>query len=249
MGSTVAEQRGFAVSGWSAWAPSRQTPADWRSWAGIHDLSENMPAGSLAAPPSRLTRRATPLGQRMIANALSCGPGAKDSCYVLASRHGEFSRTLTILTALAAGELPSPADFSMSVHNSLAGLLSIHTGNRLGHTAVAAGIDSFGFGLMEAVACLSERPDKSVLLFYGDEPLPGEFSTFGEEDAELPLVVALALTCPSAADDAILLNARPRSDVDPPTNLAATDFLRFFLSGADSAMTHGARMTWRWCRA
>jgi hypothetical protein len=168
---------------------------------------------------------------------------------VLAARHGEFSRTLTILSTLAADELPSPADFSMSVHNGLAGLLSIHTGNMLGHTAMAAGIDTFGFALMEAVASLYDRPDQPVLLFFGDEPLPGEYSAFEEDDGELPLVVALSLAAPSRRGDVILFNATPQSETHPPTNTSATDFLRFLLSGADSATSHGARMTWSWHRA
>src|SRR5215471_20708496 len=134
MASTLDEQPSFAVSAWSAWAPSRKTRADWWSWAGVADHDEKTPLASLSPPPSRMTRRATGLGQTMVANALWCGTAAKESRYVLASRHGEFSRTLTILAALATGELPSPADFSMSVHNALAGLLSIHTGNMLGHT-------------------------------------------------------------------------------------------------------------------
>jgi len=49
-------------------------------------------------------------------------------------------------------------DFSLGVHNALAGLLSVSTRNHGGHTALAAGIDSFGFGLMEAAVCLLERP-------------------------------------------------------------------------------------------
>src|SRR5262249_61026398 len=84
-------------------------------------------------------RRRTALGQKMIASALACGEAALTGRYVLASRHGEFSRTLGILRSLAARELPSPAEFSMSVHNGLAGLLSIHSGNTRGHTALAAG--------------------------------------------------------------------------------------------------------------
>lgn len=248
MSSRFAEQLGFAVSAWQAWAPSRETPDSWRSWAGAGN-HHGTPVSTLTSPSSRLMRRATPLGQQMVASAISCGPAARESRYVLASRHGEFARTLTILAALSADELPSPADFSMSVHNSLAGLLSIHTGNVLGHTAVAAGIDTFGFGLMEAVASLADQPDQPVLLFFGDEPLPGEFASFGEGDGELPLVLALALRIPATGDDAILFDAAPRSETHAPTNTSATDFLRFFLSGAGSVTSHGERMTWRWRRA
>src|SRR6202040_2382166 len=163
--------------------------------------------------------------------------------YVLASRHGEFSRTLRILESLAALELPSPAEFSMSVHNALAGLLSIHFGNMRGHTALAAGVDTFGFGLMEAAACLAEQPQEPVLLIFGDEPLSREYATFGTDDAGLPFVIALALRIPGAGDGGILFNAVPRNSSTPPSRAAALDFLSFFLSGERGAVSDGMRIT------
>ena len=201
------------------------------------------------AVPMMLRRRSTALGQKMIGSALACGETALTGRYVLASRHGEFSRTLSILKSLAAHELPSPADFSMSVHNGLAGLLSIHLGNTRGHTALAAGLDTFGFGLMEAAARLVEQPSEPVLLLYGDEPLPGEFDMFGDDDVDLPLVVALALQTPTREDDSISFHAVPRGAGGRPSTAAPIDFLRFLLSGTQSAVSEGARMTWTWRRA
>src|SRR5258708_18946058 len=129
----------LAVRAWSAWAPQRETPAAWRAWARATDMGTREADASSIAVPMMLRRRSTALGQKMIASALACGETALTGRYVLASRHGEFSRTLGILKSLAAHELPSPAEFSMSVHNGLAGLLSIHLGNTRGHTALAAG--------------------------------------------------------------------------------------------------------------
>jgi hypothetical protein len=243
------EVQRFAVSAWSAWAPKRETPADWHMWAGAADkIANDADAGSVVLP-MMLRRRITALGQKMIAGALACGETARTGRYVLASRHGEFSRTLRILESLAAHELPSPAEFSMSVHNGLAGLLSIHSGNMRGHTALAAGIDTFGFGLMEAAACLAEQPREPVLFFFGDESLSGEFDIFGGDDVDLPLVVALALQTPGAGDDGILFDAVPRNSNERPTTAASIDFLRFLLSGAETAVSEGVRMTWTWRRA
>jgi len=204
--------------------------------------------GSIVVP-MMLRRRSTALGQKMLASALACRETALTGRYVLASRHGEFSRGLSILKSLAAHELPSPAEFSMSVHNGLAGLLSIHLGNTRGHTALAAGLDTFGFGLIEAAAHLVEEPSEPVLLFFGDEPLPGEYDVFGKDDVDLPFVVALALRAPAAGDDCILFDAVPRSAGARPSTAAPADFLRFLLSGAQSAVSEGARMTWSWRRA
>jgi len=239
----------LAVSAWSAWTPQRETPAEWRAWARATDAGSGDPGARPVAVPMMVRRRTTALGQKMIASALACGETALTGRYVLASRHGEFSRCLSMLKSLAAHELPSPAEFSMAVHNGLAGLLSIHLGNTRGHTALAAGLDTFGFGLIEAAAHLVEEPSEPVLLFFGDEPLPGEYDVFGKDDVDLPFVVALALRAPAAGDDCILFDAVPRSAGARPSTAAPADFLRFLLSGAQSAVSEGARMTWSWRRA
>jgi len=212
--------------------------------------------GADAAPvalPMNLRRRATPIGQKLIGAALACGDAARTARYVLASRHGEMTRTVGILDTLTQGELPSPAEFSMSVHHGLAGLLSIHTGNRAGHTALAAGADSFGFGLLEAALSLHERPEEPVLLLYGDAPLPDGYADFegAEERGALPLALAIALGPADGAADAITLATGPRPDGDahPPSASTALDFLRFLLSGAASATSVGTARTWAWRRA
>lgn len=245
----MAEALRLAVRAWSAWAPERETPAAWRAWAGATDMAVGETDGGSIAVPMMLRRRCTALGQKMLASALACGEAASTGRYVLASRHGEFSRTLGILKSLAAHELPSPAEFSMSVHNGLAGLLSIHLGNTGGHTALAAGLDTFGFGFMEAAARVVEQPSEPVLLLYGDEALPGEFDIFGKDDIDLPLVVALALQAPAAGDDGISFQAVPSGVGAQPSTAAAIDFLRFLLSGAQLAVSEGDRMTWTWRRA
>src|SRR5690606_13543896 len=110
---------------------------------------------------------------------------------------GELARTINILKAAAADEPLSPTDFSLSVHHSLIGLLSIHTTNRRGHTAISAGVDSFGFGLMEAGATVAENPDEPVLLLFSDEALPSEYATFREPHEALePMSLVLLLGAP-----------------------------------------------------
>jgi hypothetical protein len=91
---------------------------------------------------------------------------------VFASRHGESGRTLAILQDLAAEAEVSPALFSMSVHNSVPGLWSILNGDRAPFSAVAAGPDSFGWGLVEALAAYRADPSEPVLYLYGDDRLP-----------------------------------------------------------------------------
>jgi hypothetical protein len=166
--------------------------------------------------------------------------------YIFASRHGEFDRTVTLLTSLAENQPSSPAEFSMSVHHGLAGLLSIHTGNRRGHTAIAAALDTFGYGLIEAAVCLYESPETPVLFVYFDGPLPESYAPFKvESEANLPLVMALTLT--AGGRDRIGLDWV--ASENEPQHSSAEVFLRFLLSGARAAVTDGERMTWRWHRA
>jgi len=103
----------------------------------------------------------------------------------------------------------SPADFTLSVHHALVGLLSIAQGNRNGHIAVAAGPESFGFGFLEAVSCLQERPAEPVIFLYYDEPLPPPYDQFDSKEAR-PLAVALSLSSSGAGERLLLSAATPR---------------------------------------
>jgi len=242
----------LAVRGWAAWAPGRETATAWRAWAGAAKAAEADPPaaeGASVTLPMMLRRRATPLGQKVIGSALALESAVRDGRYVFASRHGEMSRTIRILSDMAAGDTPSPAEFSMCVHHGLAGLLSIHTGNRKGHTALAAGADSFGYGLLEAAACLADNPDEPVLLIYGDDSLPEPYDAFRDRhEAALPVTLALALAPPARGEDSIMISAVARRREDQPVGCVVSSFLSFLLSDAHSASGPGGRMRWTWSR-
>lgn len=91
---------------------------------------------------------------------------------VYASRHGELGRTVELLSGLASGEDLSPTTFSLSVLNSAAGIFSIARGNHAPATAVSAGCETFGFGLVEAFTRLRGNPDTPLLYVYADAPMP-----------------------------------------------------------------------------
>lgn len=234
----------FQVSEWFAWAPDRETRNAWRAWAGQADAGGG--DATMPALPMMLRRRVTPIGQKALGAAMACS-SVTDARYILASRHGEFDRTVTVLTSLAQGEQPSPAEFSMSVHHGLAGLLSIHTGNRAGHTAVAGSLDSFGYGLIEAVSCLVEAPTRPVLLIYFDAPLPAEYAPFRPSaEAALPLALAMTLTAP--AGDAVSVSATAVEGEEESQENLPLSFLRFLLSASPAVTARGGRMNWRWHR-
>jgi len=136
---------------------------------GFLDLAWGPPDVSWVEPLQR--RRLSPLARAFFHCANRVAPEG-DARVVFASRHGEAERTLTILQDLAAGAEVSPTLFSMSVHNAVPGLWSILKGNRASTCAVAAGPETFGCGLLEALACFRADPSSPVLYVYGDDRLP-----------------------------------------------------------------------------
>ena len=238
----------FSVLNWSAWSPERETRRAWSSWAGASaDVDD---ATSPPVLPMMLRRRLSVFGQRVIGATSACAVGLPAARYVLSTRHGELTRALATLGAIETEGLPSPTDFSMSIHHALLGLLSIHAGNRGGHTALSAGRESFANGLLEAAACIAERPNEPVILVHGDEKLPEEYEAFREsDDSALPLIVALALGPPgaTAGDDVTLELSLAAANAQPTVDMAA-EFLRFFLSDAPTAHVVGRRSSWIWRR-
>lgn len=196
--------------------------------------------------PTLLRRRVGPIGQAVLRAAWSL-PGIDRARFVFASRHGEFDRTLTMLNEVADDDGPTPADFSLSVHNALGGLLSVSTGNRRGHTALAAGVDSFGFGLMEAAVCLLERPEEPVMLAFYDTGLPHGYPDRAPPAAEVTLALALMLVPPRHAPRSVVMTATPA--VAEPGEAAASVFLRFLQSTAAETAADGERMSWTWRHA
>jgi hypothetical protein len=234
----------FAVADWWAWTAGRETRKSWQDWANGHpDAAAGENDNTL---PATLRRRITPIGQRMLqAGAICTGP---EPLYVFASRHGEMTRTLSILTGMTSQNEMSPADFSLSVHNALAGLLSIHIRNTLGHTALASGPDTFAYGFMEALASLYAEPGRPVLYCYGDAPLPGPYADFSHTDKDLPLVVALLLRSARPGEPRLTFSAAPGVPEADAGTSAAGIFLRFLLDGGNQARAGGERMTWQWTR-
>jgi hypothetical protein len=194
--------------------------------------------------PLLLRRRVSPIGQAALHAAWAL-PQVEHARFIFASRHGEFDRTLTMLEQLAAEDGPSPADFSLGVHNALAGLLSVSTQNRRGHIALAAGVDSFGFGLIEAAACLLERPEEPVMLVYYDAGLPPGYPDTVPACAEATLALALVLVPPPQATRLVMMTATPVAATELG-EAAATVFLRFLRTIVPEASATGECMNWTW---
>lgn len=235
----------FSVQRWSAWAPSLDSPDAWQRWAeggallpnedGLPDVRD-LPAG--------LRRRLSRLGKIALRVAMDIGTDEKPRV-VFSSRNGNVTQMLQLLESLAVDEPISPTGFGMSVHNSLAGMLSIMTKNREAQTAIAAGGESLCLGLIEATAWLREDPSAPVLLLHADETLPEFYSPF--RDPDVP-VCALALLLAPAGEGT---DGYRFGFSGTPTRAAAGDplqsFIRFLLRGEIDWNWSGAQGNW-WCQ-
>jgi hypothetical protein len=202
-----------------------------------------------AAVPMMLRRRFTALPRHALEVAATL-PDAEDAIYIVASRHGDYSRLLRLLTELATDAAVSPADFSLSVHNALAGVLSIVKGNRQGHTAIAAGADTFIAGMTEAMSALRRAPEQPILLLFYDEPLPEIYRGVVHTDASHALALAMllrAVTGKTGPDGRTILAEMMAGGSEAVSDIIhAEAFLKFVLTGAEIEETRGRAVGWRW---
>jgi hypothetical protein len=238
----------FHIVDWAAVGLGHESKDDWRAWHGGVPSNRTQDQ-SAKALPILLRRRVTPAGQRALraAYALAHDPRTR---YVFCSRHGEFQRTLGLLQTIATKEPTSPADFSLSVHNALAGLLSMASKSQAGHTAIAAGHDSFGFGVLEALSCLAAQPDEPILLVFFDDHLPAPYAEL--PDSDHPGIAVALLLSPGRGDpNDLILSIESRNDGSAPLSERgqALDFLSFLLSEQSELICPGGRTMWRWRRA
>ena len=162
----------FSLLDAQALSPGLEQAAQWRQWA----TQMQWPEAPQPVP-------ATPLIPMMMARRLSAGARLAvqlgldmlarhpvDNA-IFVSRHGELARSMTLLQGLAAGKPLSPTDFSMSVHNTAAGLCSIQGKAALPISSLAAGEGSLMAGLTEAVANLHAGSRRVLLVaFEGEIP-------------------------------------------------------------------------------
>jgi hypothetical protein len=206
--------------------------------SGLSRSSENP-----APVPTLLKRRVGAIGRLALEAAWQLGPDEAGH-FVFSSRHGEYGRTLSLLKELASEHAVSPADFSLSVHNALAGLLSIASGNRNGLTAIAAGRDSFGYGLLEAAALLAEQPSRPVHLVHFDEPLSDLYTGVADLD-DGHVAVALSVTASDGTSPRFEIETAAAPPEAVPSRCLAEDVLRFLAGPDQSAAIRGDRMMWR----
>jgi hypothetical protein len=204
--------------------------------AGVFEIATGAPALAYVEPMTR--RRLSPLARAVLDCAGRCQTSAGHLRVVAASRHGELARTLSQLEDIAAGAEVSPTAFSLSVHNATAGLLSIVRRNRAPMSAVAAGEETFAWGLLDAHAAFAASPDEPVLYLYGDDVLPGALAEFAETADGL---LAIGVLIAPGATRCLDIRAHPAACEADARSLPAS-----FMSAAAEGCWTGRRLSWEW---
>lgn len=246
----------LAVSRWSAWSHGLGADRNWQVWtqAGLTAQPADKPDVQFVQPMLRrrlnaLTRMAFRVSEDCLAGVDEAADAARVG--VFCSRFGEFGRAYDMLSDLAQGEGVSPAAFSMSVHNTVASLYSIHRKDTASYTALAAGDATLEAGFVESWSLLREGAARSVLLVYCDEPLPAFYGT--ADECRSPLAIAMLLTLPDADPELPRLSLSWASAAsDRPEAAPATapylDLIPLMLRQREIVRVTAERLTWSWSR-
>jgi len=185
-------------------------------------------------------RRLSPLARAFFHCARRAAP-PEQTRVVFASRHGEAERTLAVLQDLAQEAEVSPTLFSMSVHNAVPGLWSILGGNRASAGAVAAGPETFAWGLADALALYRADPSGPVLYGYAEDRLPDPWA----EQAPRGLLHAVVLLVGEPAGRHLAMVREPGPGAPEPAVPQSLHCLRALRAGPDAAWD-GPGGRWRW---
>jgi len=193
------------IASWAAWSPELSSRADWQAWYALNDhgVKNEAPQGAqssgalnLSSFPAMLRRRLSPMGKTAVHALLEVlAPLPEDQRVmpaVFCSHYGEVARSSHLLACVAADESLSPTDFSLSVHNAVAGVYSIGSHNPSSITAISAGEGGLNMALLESAAMLSDGVSPRVLCVLSDEPLPAPYPTHTSQ-CSFPYAIALVL--------------------------------------------------------
>lgn len=166
----------FDLIKWRGLAAGLSEHADWQAWSENGGQWEGL-EGKLPADriPPLVRRRMSTLSKAAVQCALMLAEGESPDYIIFSSRHGELTRTISLLKDILAGEDASPTLFSQSVHNTAASHYTIIAKKPVPVTSIGAGEKSLIAALQEAAAYLTLHPNHRILLVDFDEPLGEPF--------------------------------------------------------------------------
>ena len=136
------------ISDWAAWAPGITSKEDWKNYCSSQKNIDFEAKPDVSALPPMFRRRLSFINRMVFAAAANLKDQSvlSETPIVFASRHGEINLSIKLINSIISSSMVSPAGFSVSVHNSAAGMFSIHHQNRSAITSIAAGEKSLKMG-------------------------------------------------------------------------------------------------------
>lgn len=194
----------FNISKCVAWAAGLESEDDWHLWQlGQKSFAEQLNLPALKSIPAMQRRRLSPFAKITLHCALeAAGEHCADVPSVFSSRHGDLHKTTQLIKDVVNKETLSPTHFGLSVHNAIAGLFSIYTGNKMPISAVASGESSFLAGLIDSVAKLKANNYPRLLYVYSDLAVPDCYQPYVDEK-EQSIAIALLLEPVDHSNDSI----------------------------------------------
>ncbi len=237
------------IERWSAWAPGLHSVDDWLGWSQTGgELSKDVSLPKLAFLPPLMRRRLSGVGKMALKVAYDCELENEEIRTIFSSRHGEANQTIPLLHDIVREEPVSPTKFSLSVHNTSSGLYSITAGRTAPTTALAARLDSFEMGFVEACSCIASGREDRVMLVYADAPLEPPFDVL--VDYEPPFAGAFVLSAKSLGIGCSL-SMSPRGErKEVSTQPHALAFMKFFLTPEHEPLELVTdRLCWTWSKS
>jgi len=227
---------------WRAIAPGINDASQWVTWAAKNAA---LPVSDELAKSQRIpmmtARRMSPASRLAVEISLDIIDHHCVDMAIFTSRHGELERTYKILQSLAEGSDISPTDFSMSVHNTAAGWVTIAGKKVFPVTSLAAGEDSFQQGLLDAVAALNTCA-QHVLFVDFDGTIP---TAYTQNRPQLPAPYAVAFLL--AKGKQLTFERLSGPDNNPLSMLPQSlQFLREWLNNKSAFRVDAATHHWQW---
>lgn len=227
---------------WQAIVPGIDDTSQWVTWAAENaslPVSGEMPKSQRI--PMMTARRMSPASRLAVEISLDIMDRHCVDMAIFTSRHGELERTYKILQNLAEEGDVSPTDFSMSVHNTAAGWMTIAGKKIFPVTSLAAGEDSFQQGLLDAIAALNTG-SQYILFVDFDGAIPSAYSHCGQPLAT-PYAVAFLLAKGNQLGFERLSEPAHNSPSTLPQSL---QFLREWLNGKNVFRVDAVTHHWQW---
>lgn len=167
----------LSIKNWAAWispASANNLPGNGSAGPGVQiPVAENrINTGEpeIGFLPANQRRRLTPLSRLVVDTYHRANGSPSDGLQIpsiLCSTYGEHVRNTDLILDISTNSDLSPTAFSLSVHNAVAGLISIFYGNEAPCVSIATNRSGVSMSLIEACSMLSEASLVSLTIYDG----------------------------------------------------------------------------------